>query len=209
MSQEYACVLDNALLTAFVAFQRQGRYDTVLVEKLLRLYHPPYLTCQRQLAECEFDEDLQQQAAASGFTNQSLEDLAQQTRYRIILTDQSSDISKGCFNIADSSTNKLGKHYSLTAKQGEIRKHLIDYLVILLNDANDVIVCDEYFEKWFRNTQELFTLMSGRGTNVYFVYPLGSSVQKSIEQHHASINYQHFGGRAYANLHDRYLVIDR
>jgi hypothetical protein len=207
----YGCVLDDSLLKEFWAFQRGNSYNAAVVEKLLRLYHPPYLSCNRQLVNCGIDdEDLKQGLMATGYVNQTLEELSQETLYKVVLTDQASDPSKGYFNIADSSSNKLGKYYSLTAKKNEPRTHLHDYLRKLLIDANNVILCDQYFDENFSRTKALFSLMPTTATtNVYFVHSLQSKTQQLLKSSFHHICYKKYGGRDFDNLHDRYIVIDK
>jgi hypothetical protein len=63
----YGCVLDDNLLKEFFAFQRGQNCNADVIGKLLRLYHPHYLSCYRQLTACEIDDEaMNQQLLQSG-----------------------------------------------------------------------------------------------------------------------------------------------
>lgn len=212
----HGCVLDDNLLKEFWAFQRGNSYNAAVVEKLLRLYHPPYLTCNRQLVNCGIDdEDLKQGLMATGYVNQTLEELSQETLYKVVLTDQASDPSKGYFNIADSSSNKLGKYYSLTAKKNEPRTHLHDYLRKLLGDAKMVEVCDYYFDSKFSLTKELFYHFPSTKVNVFFSKQettksasLNPANLSELKTNYSNIVFPRNTKQTYQGLHDRYLLIN-
>lgn len=212
----HGCVLDDGLLKEFWAFQRGHSYNADVVEKILRLYHPPYLTCNRQLVSCGIDDDsLMQGLMADGWVNQTLEELSQKTLYKVVLTDQASDPSKGYFSIADGGSNKLGKYYSLTAKKGEPRTHLHDYLRKLLSDAKTVEVCDYYFDSKFSLTKELFCHFPSTKVNVFFskqettkAASLNPANLSQLKTNYSNIAFPRNTKQTYQGLHDRYLLIN-
>jgi thymidylate kinase len=152
--------------------------------------------------------------------------------YKVVLTDQASDPSKGYFNIADSSSNKLGKYYSLTANKGEPRTHLHDYLRKLLGDADEVVICDRYFDGVPQNninnsikrncinkgSEKVFTLFPSHSVNVFLEVDQNPTRAQSTKISDNCIQHVH---TTYANIvlcssiqknyedhHDRYLLID-
>ena len=83
----YSFVLSDELQKEFCNFKEGKAYDRNLIENLLHYYKPSILTNTSQLKRIgkDISKQLETTLRKSGFTTQSLEDLAQNTTYKIIL----------------------------------------------------------------------------------------------------------------------------
>ena len=83
----YSFVLSDELQKEYCKFKEGEVCDKNLIENLLHYYKPSILTNTNQLKRIgkDISKQLETTLRKSGFTTQSLEDLAQNTTYKIIL----------------------------------------------------------------------------------------------------------------------------
>jgi hypothetical protein len=106
-------------------------YSLVLSDELLAIYYAPHLTNVKQLKRIEYkDHSLLQALAAQDFISQSLEKLAEQTRYKLILNTEKSD-----FPYVNILKDSIEKNFSLTFRVGENRDKAIQLITALCANA--------------------------------------------------------------------------
>ena len=85
--ESYSLVLSDELQKEYCNFKEGKVYDRTLIENLLHYYKPAILTNISQLKRINksISTQLEVGLRKSGYTTQSLEELAQKTMYKIIL----------------------------------------------------------------------------------------------------------------------------
>jgi len=207
---DYTLAMDDQMLKVFHDFKRGavGEASTATIQNLLRLYHPPHITSATQLKRVGIeDPSVLQQLANMGFTNQTPEELAGKTRYKILLSaDQ----------ITYPNVSVQGDHVSsqfvMSFKVGEHRGKAHDWLSALLADASNVTVVDRYLcydqtGALKPNGKKFFELLPRKPLSIF----LSRAEQKTItdiKKICRDWSVKKDTSAAYKNVHDRYLRID-
>ena len=139
---EYSLVLSDELLKAYFEFKQGKLNNPRIIERLLNYYHSPHLTNVKQLQRINEGQDLLPQLAAQGFNVQTLENLVNQTYYKLILNTENSD-----YPYVNINNDKVEKNFSLTFRQGENRDKAIQLITALCADAKFILIFDKYFSE--------------------------------------------------------------
>lgn len=201
----YSLVLSDDLLKVYFEF-RQGKIEnSKLVEHFFNFYHAPYLTNAKQLERINHDNPpLLQSLAAQGFISQSLDDLAKQTRYKIVLNTASS-----AYPYVNIFNDSVEKNFSLTFRVGEKRDKAIHLITALCSEAKFILIFDSYLCRNWNDTQQFFhqvlpkkklTLLHDEGhLNTKASYIKRICPHWTIKEDRRGI---------FKKSHDRYLLID-
>ena len=202
---DYSVALEDNLYAAFHAFKHREPHDTQMVEKLLHLYKPPHITNVSQLARlCIEDAPLEMQLVQSGFLNQTPEELASKTIYKVLLSDCGNEFPRVNIN-----GDQLQNNYTLTCKPGESRKKALAHIRALLKDTKDVLICDKYMMGNWDLSKKLFDFFPKQELSIYFAYELDKQYKAEIKKLLGKSKLKSLLRNPYRNLHDRYLLIDR
>ncbi len=199
----YSVVMEDDLLKEFFAFKHGKEHDITIIEKLLNMYKPTYITNYAQLNRIGVsDVGINSQLAHSNQVNQTLEELAQNTIYKIIL---SSD--KNHHPYVNIYNDSFSNYYTIAYKQGEDRTKLHSYLSSMFSDARQIWIYDNYLSNQWNTANQIFDYFPKRQLN-FFIY--------KIEKQHITylkkkcndwqINNTNI---FYTRCHDRYIRVEK
>jgi len=176
----------------------------------LSYYHAPYLTNIEQLQRLGFkDTSVLQGLAAQGFISQSLEELAEKTRYKLILNTTSSD-----YPYVNIHNDKVEKNFSLTFRAGDNRDKAIHLITALCANANSILIFDLYFSDNWSDTKNFFEyILPKKKLNLLYANShskdhLNQENISAIKKIHPSWKVKKDSFNTFSNAHDRYLLID-
>lgn len=217
---KYKLVLDNRLLILFERF-KDGRFkeeiDNQKVVRLLSRIKLPYITNAKQVEDCkgqlptEFYDSVQPGLVASATPGQTLEDMAQFTSHRVILTDRPSS-----FPYVDINSSTFDANFSMTCYASSVRTELILHIKHLMRNAIRVHIIDSYLHEAIArgscDFEKLFTEPSieivchdvpkKRGAPRNF-----NSLKKYLQSKNMK-NKVTLKNVNFDNMHDRYLEIE-
>lgn len=204
---DYTLAMEDDLLKAFHNFKRGllGETSTALIQNLLRLYHPPHITSVQQLKKVGIDDRiLFQQLASQGFVNQTPQELAQRTRYKLLLSEQQTQYPAVAVH-----DDVINSEFVMTLKPGEARAKAHAWLKSLLADATNVTVVDHYlFSPPSRNSLVPFFSLFPKKALTLFLNQPSQQDKSAIKALHTGWRIKENTHAAYRNVHDRYLLID-
>lgn len=204
MTPQHTIVLEDGLYGEFHAFKHGEPHDSRLLEKLLHLYKPPHITNVDQLNRLQIDDaPLKSQLARSGLISQSIEELAQKTIYKIVLSNGNSIFPH--VNIYD---DPLQNNYTMTCKPNEPRTKALAHLEALLQDAQNVLICDSFLEDRWKTAKRIFEIFPKRGLNISFAHDLDQRRKTELKRYCSNWQLKRNNLKVYRNHHDRYLLID-
>lgn len=198
--ESYSLVLSDELQEEYCNFKEGKVYDRTLIENLLHYYKPAILTNISQLKRINksISTQLEVGLRKSGYTTQSLEELAQKTMYKIILCTD-----KDQYPYVNINGDKIENNLTACFFKRESRKKAIDHISALCRKADTICVYDRYS---FNNNENIELL---RG-----FLPL-KKVSIIYDSQHIDVSLLRgycdkwtFIDRTLPEYHDRYLVID-
>lgn len=203
MSQ-FSLVLSDELLSLYFEFKQGKIKNKQLIEHFFNYYHAPHLTNISQLKRIHYyDLSLFQQLASQGLISQSLEELAIQTRYKLILNTQKID-----YPYVNIKTDLIEKNFSLTFRKHENRDKAIQLITALCAKAKFILIYDKYFCHNWEDTQALFQqIIPQKKLTLLHDGHLKDKISniKTICPHWTIKEDRH---QTFTNSHDRYLLID-
>ncbi len=146
MSQLAKLVLENDLLLEFEKFKRGKKIDTAKIQALLHYYKPPHALNKEQqdfLAQnkVKIEQDELNAIVSSGCFDLPLEDLAKQTTFKIILSENKTDFPYVCvFN------DRLENNFTATFKSREERTKAIRHFMDLFSGAKEIFIYDKFLK---------------------------------------------------------------
>lgn len=201
----YSIALEDDLYAAFHAFKHGKSHDTHLVERLLTLYKPPHITNVSQLTRVGIeDSSLRMQLSQAGLVNQTIEELAAKTAYKIILSG-----SGGEFPRVNVNGDALQNNYTITCGPGKSREKALLHIRALLADAKDVVICDRYIEGNWESAKKIFDYFPDKDMSIHFIHELSKKCIGEIKKIASSWKIKPLRVKPYPGYHDRYLLIDR
>ncbi|ELA7286602.1 hypothetical protein Q9885_001699 [Vibrio parahaemolyticus] len=219
--------LDDDLFVEYFKFKNGKSEDHNLVHNFFSHLKMPFVKSPCQIHRCHklmlatdgvsiFSPELLTSFLGGGYPKKSLEDLAKLSKYRIILT---SDTSKNSFPYLNVNSPNVELNYSKNCTSNVSRNDLLDHIKSLCVDANKIVICDNYFfSEWGKNgaitTELLFdTILPKKPLDIEFVsYGQKTRARKPyIEAKHSEWTIQGYNRKRYSreNNHDRYLVIEK
>lgn len=200
----YTLAMEDELLRHWQAFKHAQPHDTRIVEQLLHLYKPPHISCVRQLEHLGIqDPALKSQLANQGLVNQSLEELASKTDYKIVLA-----LKNDCHPYVCIQGDALRAEYILTSLPGSSRNKSQALLSALMQNAGTILIQDRYLQQNWQRTQMFFDLLPKKPLSLIFGESLDQRIKTALKQRCADWKIKHDSRRTYSSHHDRYLRID-
>jgi hypothetical protein len=201
----YAYVLDDELLMLWHQFKQGVDVEKRKLEKFLRHYRPPHLTNIEQLKRCGIDDEVLGSAlAGSGFLNQPLEELAQHTHFKFILTAEDQNFPYVHFD-----QKPVSSELAYRFLPNEPRDRLHQHLKQLLANAKVVVLADRYLgQERFHNAKQIFNLFPSTACTVCLTYELENAQKTQIKESKPNLKLINDTRSNYSGLHDRYLLID-
>jgi hypothetical protein len=196
--------LDDNLLRELHAFKRSQEYDVRTVEKMLHLYKPPHITNVHQLKRIGVDDPaLFAQLVSAGFVDQSVEALAEQTVYKLILSSTSDRYPR--LSVLN---GHIGNNYAVTFAIGQSRETAHEWLQSLAHGANTIVIRDEYLATNWESTQQLFKLFPAQRLSVVCDPALPQEKLEQVKRVHPAWRLPPNRSDRYRSHHDRYILID-
>ncbi|MDD9156863.1 hypothetical protein PVK64_11825 [Aliivibrio sp. S4TY2] len=224
--------LDDNLFIEYFRFKNGKSEDHDLIYKLLSNLKMPFVKAPCQAFRCfqklnteENDEynlhDLFSPALMSsflsgGYPQKTIEELAKDSKYKLILTADSSKDSYPYLNI---NNPNIELNYSKTCQASVDRADLIEHLKSLCENADKVTICDSFFfSDWnvqgALTTEKLFDdILPKKILTIEFVgYGTKTRQRKPyIEGKHVEWTMEGYQGERYSlnSNHDRYFIIHK
>lgn len=216
----YKLVLDNRLLILFERFKDGGFKEEIDNQKVIRLLSRiklPYITNATQVEACkaelptEFYESVQPGLVASATPGQTLEDLAQLTLHRIILTDTAKRFP---YTNIDSST--FDANFSMTCHAAGPRDELLSHIKHLVDKAIRIHIIDIYLhEAITRGNCNIETLFSDPAMEIVcYDIPKKRGLPVNYRSLSSYLKSKKVTNKVipkninFDNMHDRYLEIE-
>lgn len=216
MSSLGKLVLDHGLLLTYLKGIKNKKY-----KKLMKKYIHPYATNFQQVSHImskmeELPKDL---ASLSQMANEpesryDLQRLALNTTFKIILTDDETQT----FPYVHIDNAIVNNKLTFTLSPTESRNELTLHLRRLCQDANKIVICDNYFADGWEYTRSLFlSVLPKKELIIEFAdtMPNTGDIKNSdkitsafISQHWHEWSIQQTTNIKYHNCHDRYLLIE-
>ncbi|MCB5195709.1 hypothetical protein [Deefgea salmonis] len=198
-------VLSDELLEVYYDFLN-CKCDPEKAKALLCYYSGSHLTNVSQLRRIgKEDAALHAQLAQAGYTNQTLTELAETTKYRMVLS--TNDDTYPNFNV----NNKIfRREFCFNYGVGEDRANLIRYIKELCMSANTIVAYDIYFfqSKNERLWKQLFNLFPNRKMSIINCSSQMNGITGKVKALCNSWTIKSDTKKTYDGLHDRYLRID-
>lgn len=198
-------VLDDDLLLDYYQFKSGNVVDTNRTTRLLNFYKPHLTNVSQLIRINKGDDALKQQLAQAGYTSQTIQDLANLTKLKLILS--STDNLYPYVNVMGG--DDLDINFTGTFKNAP-RQKAMDHIKSLCAQANSILIYDKYLiNKPPQLLNNLFGLFPVKKYSLIYQRDQLSqatiSAWKSINPN-ATIKEDTQGH--YRDFHDRYLVID-
>lgn len=200
----YSLVLSDELLSEYYKFTSNSNFDRNLIEKLFNYYKPTYITNKAQLERINHtsDKNLVSSLIKSGLKNQTLEELASKTKYKIILSTDRNDYPY--VNIND---DNIEKNFTGTFLRNESRDKAIKHIKALCKEAEKfIIVYDKYFNEKDDNADTLINLLPKHKLEI--IYQLNTFSQEQKDKLQKACPTWTLRDENFQDCHDRYLIID-
>lgn len=200
----YSLVLSDELLSEYYKFTSNSNFDRNLIEKLFNYYKPTYITNKAQLERINHtsDKNLVSSLIKSGLKNQTLEELASKTKYKIILSTDRNDYPY--VNIND---DNIEKNFTGTFLRNESRDKAIKHIKSLCKEAEKfIIVYDKYFNEKDDNADTLINLLPKHKLEI--IYQLDTFSQEQKDKLQKACPTWTLRDENFQDCHDRYLIID-
>lgn len=215
-------VLSDELFVLYQGFHHQDNPNKKVrkqYDKLLENIALPIKTnatqinrCKERLNESRYNELMT--TYLSSDNKETLEQLAQQTLYKLILTADPDTPDLPYLNINHS---LMSKRFGITIEARQSREVLVDYLEQLLLKAKKVTICDNYFADNWENTAKFFRLLPRCELNITFVESAPNTASQSNSAQFNPENIPDFWHEwtvssntdpSLSGRHDRYLIIN-
>lgn len=203
----YAMVLSDSLYALYHGFRHGQGSECHQTEQLLNLLQVPVLTNVNQLKRLDIDNKaLVSQLTSAGKIGQTLEELSEQTFFKIILSED-----KNNYPFVSIAEDVVRSSFAMTFMPGQSRQKAHEFIKAQLRNASRIFVYDRYFDQNWSNSRRFFSeLMPARSIHVY--YPEDHLSQERISELKKVCSSWSFAkdqaNQTYRKLHDRYLLID-
>jgi hypothetical protein len=200
----YYIALEDDLLKELHAFKRAEKHDSRKVERMLHLYKPPHITNVGQLKRIGIeDSPLLMQLTSLGLMDQSVESLAEQTVFRLILSSSSDEYPR--VNIFD---GNIRNNYTVTFAPGQPRATGHDWVRSLTRGAHTIVIRDAYLKTNWDSTEQLLNLFPAGRLSLVFIPGLPQEKISLIKRTHPTWRIPADRIGRYQRHHDRYILID-
>ena len=217
---KYKLALDNRLLILYERFRYGGfkeGIDNKKIIKLLSRIKLPYITNAKQIEACKaelpaaFYESIQPGLVASATPGQTLEDLAQLTLHRIILTDTAKR-----FPYANIDSSTFDANFSMTCHAAGSRDELLSHIKHLIDKSIRVHIIDLYLhEAIARGNCSIETLFSDPSIEIVcHDIPKKRGLPKNFTSLNSYLKSKKLKNKVilrnvnFDKIHDRYLEIE-
>lgn len=201
----YQIVLDDDLLSEYYQFKSGNIVNSNRTTKLLNFYKPHLTNVSQLIRINEGDDALKQQLAQAGYISQTVHDLANLTKLKLILS--STNNLYPYVNVMGN--DELDINFTGTFKNAP-RQKAMDHVKNLCLHANTIFIYDKYLRDKNREIlNQLFNLFPLKRFSLF--YHRGQLTQDTITEWKSinpNVTIREDTRGYYRDFHDRYLVID-
>ena len=196
----YSFVLSDELQKEYCNFKEGQGCDRNLIENLLHYYKPSILTNTSQLRRIgkKISPQLETTLRRSGFTTQTLEDLAQKTVYKIILCTD-----KDHYPYVNINGDIIENNLTACFFKRESRQKAIEHISALCRKAGTICIYDKYSFQSTENIELLKLLFPMKELSIVY-----DSQYLNVDMLRTHCEKWTFIDRTLPEYHDRYLVLD-
>lgn len=210
MAQTFTMVLCDELQEVYLDFKEKRNFDQDIITKLLKYFKGPFATNTAQYNRIgrEPSPTVNQRLRSAGFTTQSLEDLAEKTVFKIILSSDNNQFPYVNIN-GDTIENNLTGCF----ERGNSREKAIKHIQALCKNAKEVCLYDKYIttrgnERAIQQNLELFASLLPKKA-LCIVYQAEHLQKRDEDFLNGICNRWTFEKKTnIPEHHDRYLIID-
>lgn len=205
IAKNFGMVLDHNLFVEYNKFIQGEGYNRPLVSKMLSFFHGGFLTNVRQYTEngLQLKTNLKSELVRNGLNNQSLEELAALTTYKIILTDERKQFPY--VNIKESRfVPVLSAFYEGDANRVAAK----DYLKNLCQGAKKSILLYDGYINVAHDLDGLlkYILPNAQIQFIFSFDKIDVTHRNELQRTHPNLCFKDLGG--VSKHHDRYLIVD-
>ncbi len=198
-------VLSDELFKQYYGFKSKQGFDEKTVKAMLHYFKDMLYTNLRQYELYGIEPDnksLKNQLAHNSNKRKSVEDLAKETIYKIVLTTD-----KDTFPYVNvlSGTDKIENCLYGGYDNGESRSKAIDHIKAVCEDARKIIVYDNYFDQVANNVDILIGLLPRHRLDLH-CFKITTAQEARLKSTYADWNV--IRETLDERKHDRYLVVD-
>lgn len=212
-------VLDDAMLILFERFRAGAGVDDLACSTLFALMGKlklPYKTNPDQIQRCrdKLPEVFLKEIAPSFFAgdapNESLEDMAMHTLYKIILTDKEARLP-----FVNIFSERFSNDFNIYLKKNEPRDELHEYIKSCLVGSNKIIITDRYLEnaldRGYCNLEKMIPddsieIVCNEHISENQKFPASAKLRSYMLQYcRNKISSKSYN---FDNIHDRYITIE-
>ena len=198
-------VLSDELFKQYYDFKSKQNFDEKKVKAMLHYFKDKLYTNLRQYELHGIEPDnksLKNQLAHSSNKKKSVEDLAKETIYKIVLTtDRDTFPYVNVLSGKDKIENCLYGGYD----NGENRTKAIEHIKAVCEDARKIVVYDNYFDQVPDNVNTLIGLLPRHRLDLH-CYKITTAQEARLKSAYADWNV--IRETRDEKKHDRYLVVD-
>ena len=198
-------VLSDELFVQYYAFKSQQGFDEQKVKAMLHYFKDMLYTNLRQYEQHGIEPEnksLKNQLVHNSNKRKSVEELAKETIYKIVLTTDNDTFPY--VNVL-SGTEKIENCLYGGYDNGESRTKAIEHIKAVCEDARKIIVYDNYFDQVTSNVDMLIDLLPKHRLELH-CYKMNTSQESKLMAAYADWNITKETRNE--NKHDRYIIVD-
>jgi len=200
---EYTIVLSDELLKAYYDFKNSKQVDQNLITNLFK-YYSIHLTNTAQLNRIgiNVDDSFRKNLLRKGYTNQTLEELCEKTKYKLILNTERND-----YPYININADKIERNFTATYNKNESREKTIKHIKALCRNANYIFIYDKHMND--KVIKKISNILPQKKLNIiYKAKQLSQTQISSLKKECKDWKIQQDSQNTYHDYHDRYLLID-
>lgn len=207
-------VLEDNLAEELCKFKRQADYDDKIVERILHYYKPYILLSKTYIRKYYRDEATFKSLIATNNHidfDEPLEQLANQTLYKIILSQNKSN-----FPYINIFNDKIENNLAATFPKDEERTKAKEHFKSLFYNAKTIFIYDNHlcdnqdsFKKFAEECFPKRQLSIFFPSSLPFPQELCTELKSIYEKWKITENLDGEINNSYNELHDRYIIVDR
>jgi len=200
---QYKIVLSDDLYEELYKFKRNANFNKKIIEKLFNYYTGSELTNTAQLQRIKInDTRLISNLAKAEYKNQTLEELCEQTKYKLILNTERND-----YPYINIYTDKIERNFTATYNKNESRDKTIKHIKALCRNAKYIFIYDKHMND--KVIQKISNILPKKKLNIIYKAGQLSQIQISnLKTECKDWKIQQDSKNTYNDCHDRYLLID-
>ncbi|QKF65504.1 hypothetical protein [Campylobacter corcagiensis] len=204
-------VLEDDLLLEYLKFKYNKKHNKYILLKILKFYKDGIVLTKNQieLIRKEISEFDLKDEHISSFVRQgyaidsTIEDLAKQTRLKVILSKDKND-----FPYININGDKIENNFTATFKAEENRNKAKDHLNALLKNANEIMFYDKYINDNFDKFKEFINENIEKTRKKLYCYKLEQKNISIIKGLCKDWTIKSDDPRFEGYRHDRYIIVD-